>query len=90
MSNERNPGCLGYIGDYTTHLCGVKKDIIYKAPHETPTLLGGMTFSFLSPFIFRSVVALWFRSSPHFSRVDFPHPKPMNHLEDGPRVRIRG
>ena len=22
MSNEKNPGCLGYIGDYTTELCG--------------------------------------------------------------------
>ena len=21
MSNEKNPGCLGYIGDYTTQLC---------------------------------------------------------------------
>ena len=22
MSNETNPGCLGYIGDYTTQVCG--------------------------------------------------------------------
>ena len=22
MSNEKSPGCLGYIGDYTTQLCG--------------------------------------------------------------------
>ena len=22
MSNEKNPGWLGYIGDYTTQLCG--------------------------------------------------------------------
>ena len=22
MSNEQNPGCLVYIGDYTTQLCG--------------------------------------------------------------------
>ena len=22
LSNEQNPGCLGYLGDYTTQLCG--------------------------------------------------------------------
>ena len=22
LSNEKDPGCLGYIGDYTTQLCG--------------------------------------------------------------------
>ena len=22
LSNEKNPGCLGYIRDYTTQLCG--------------------------------------------------------------------
>ena len=22
LSNEKHPGCLGYIGDYTTQLCG--------------------------------------------------------------------
>ena len=26
LSNENNSGCLGYIGDYTTQLCG---DYIY-------------------------------------------------------------
>ena len=23
MSNEKEPGCLGYLGDYTTQLCGI-------------------------------------------------------------------
>ena len=22
MSNEKKPGCLGFLGDYTTQLCG--------------------------------------------------------------------
>ena len=26
MNNEKSPGCLGYIGDYTTQLCGYENE----------------------------------------------------------------
>ncbi len=35
MSNEENPGCLGYIGDYTTQLCGHYHKPLYKDPYQT-------------------------------------------------------
>ena len=33
MGNERNTGCLGYIGDCTTQLCG---DYIMRIPIKQP------------------------------------------------------
>ena len=39
MSNEKNPGCLGYIGDYTTQLCGGYNKPLYKDPWKTTSIM---------------------------------------------------
>jgi len=38
---EKKTGCLGYIGDYTTHLCG------YKDPYETNSIMESKMIFFL-------------------------------------------
>ena len=41
MSNEKNPGCLGYIGDYSTQLCGDYHDH-YNDPYLTTSMMESM------------------------------------------------
>ena len=38
MSNAKKPGCLGYIGDDTTQLCGIFFINHSKDPYETTSI----------------------------------------------------
>ena len=39
LSNEKNPGCLGYIGDYTTQLYRDCNNNNYKDPYEPTSIM---------------------------------------------------
>ena len=39
VSNEKNAGCLVYIGDYTTQLCGDYFIYHYKDPYSTTSIV---------------------------------------------------
>ena len=46
LSNEHTPRCLGYIGDYTTQLCGDYKKAFFRIPIKTTSKMKSTSRSY--------------------------------------------
>ena len=53
VSNETNSGCLGFVGDYTTQLCGEYNKLNhYKDPYSTTSIMESLSSgNFNHPYI---------------------------------------